>query len=617
MLENSYASVEVARVDGHFERLIPQLRLSPTMTGAMLREFFVGRAGLLREPVMGIIDFAHRSFQEFLAAREALAEDDIGVLITKAHDDQWREVILVAVGLARPREREELLRGLMDRGDREPHNRAYLHLLAVACLETSGRLEPEITKAAIERAQQLVPPQDADTARLIAGAGDAIVPLLAPNIDYSEQEIILCIDTLGQIGTSTAMAAIATYASSEWDNNIPPIGSFGAAWDYFDRLSYAKNVLASFKQLSLNNINSLEGFEFLTELESLYLELTVPVDLTLLTKLSKLKELGVSYAPGTNLEPLTTLVGLNYLGLNSNKLGELSWLSELRTLQSFSVGSIELGFVSYAGTILKTFDLRLLSVFTCLQNLFIHVRDVIDISPIVELSQLTTLQLRASSIENITMLKEPNQLRHLQIISSAGVDLAQLTGCTQLTSLALGMHRMNGHSRSEGGILIKHFKCIRDFSDLKSLALCVESIDLSPVGELAALEELVLWIWESLDLTPLRGLSTLYTLHIWDVSSSSLGEENHLQPSITGIEHLTMLRKLSFEISDSSARFPIHLLVNLINLEELALGIQDMTPEEVITLARLPKLRKLTLFDHSDLDLREFYEKPGFELVLL
>jgi predicted NACHT family NTPase len=47
------------------------------------------RSGLLREPAAGRVDFVHRTFQEYLAAKAAVDNDEIGQLVANAHDDQW------------------------------------------------------------------------------------------------------------------------------------------------------------------------------------------------------------------------------------------------------------------------------------------------------------------------------------------------------------------------------------------------------------------------------------------------------------------------------------------------------------------------------------------------
>jgi hypothetical protein len=100
-------------------------------TSSDIRRLFIERSGMLREPTPGSIDFTHRTFQEFLAAQAALDEGDLGVLVRNAHDDQWREVIVLAAELTSVKIREDLIKGLITRGNQENQRRHHLHLLAV------------------------------------------------------------------------------------------------------------------------------------------------------------------------------------------------------------------------------------------------------------------------------------------------------------------------------------------------------------------------------------------------------------------------------------------------------------------------------------------------------
>ena len=107
-------------VDERFDRKLKDIpSISQDITGAGVRRLFVERSGMIREPVVGEIDFTHRTFQEFLAAKAAADEMDIGVLVTNAHNDQWREVIILATGLATKQMRDELINRLITRGDTE------------------------------------------------------------------------------------------------------------------------------------------------------------------------------------------------------------------------------------------------------------------------------------------------------------------------------------------------------------------------------------------------------------------------------------------------------------------------------------------------------------------
>ncbi|MDQ3885488.1 MAG: hypothetical protein M3308_00355, partial [Actinomycetota bacterium] len=100
-------------------------------------QHLLDRSGVLREPVVGRVDFVHRTFQEHLAAKEAVEDQPVDVLVTRAHLDQWWETIVMAVGHATPERRAVLLGGVLDRADTEPRHCRRLRLLAAACLDTA------------------------------------------------------------------------------------------------------------------------------------------------------------------------------------------------------------------------------------------------------------------------------------------------------------------------------------------------------------------------------------------------------------------------------------------------------------------------------------------------
>ena len=185
---------------------------------------------------MGRVHFVHRTFEEFLAAKAAMDAGDIGLLIDKADDDQWWEVIILAAGLARPKDREDLIQGLIRRGDEDKKTdsplRYQLHLLAVACLEASVELSPDISREVQKRLARLMPPSDRQAANALAQARDLAVPYLKYDETYSGGAIDACVYALVQIGSEAAVEALKTYVAE--DQVLQQL--FDAA-DTFDRQS--------------------------------------------------------------------------------------------------------------------------------------------------------------------------------------------------------------------------------------------------------------------------------------------------------------------------------------------------------------------------------------------
>jgi energy-coupling factor transporter ATP-binding protein EcfA2/uncharacterized protein YjbI with pentapeptide repeats len=494
LMLNSRSDVERERVDGHFDRRLEFMSLPEEVTGAQIRALFVERAGLLREPIIGRIDFAHRTFQEFLAAQAALNDDSIGVLLQHADDDQWREAIIVAAGLARPRERAELLKGLLQLAQEMPERQHYLHLLAVACLETTVEIAPDVRAQVIEQARTLLPPQNSDEARVIAKAGKDIVPLLEPNPSYSDSEAALCVKALAQIGSTAAMNAIANYAKTvvKLDGSNFSLGlEIGEAWNAFDRHDYARTVLSNSTVLIVPNLISWDGFEHLSHLTELVLGGTAISDLSPVSTLSNLTQLNLIRTAISDLSPVSTLSNLTQLNLSGTAISDLSPVSALFNLTQLNLNETPISDLSPVSTLSNLTQLSLtgawisdlspVSTLSNLTQLSLSEASISDLSPVSTLSNLTQLFLRETPISDLSPVSTLSNLTQLYLWATAISDLSPVSALFNLTQLSLS------------GPLIS---------------------DLSPLVSLPNLTQLVLICTNVKDLTPLKGL---IDLHIeWD-----------------------------------------------------------------------------------------------------
>ncbi|MBV9788928.1 MAG: NACHT domain-containing protein [Chloroflexi bacterium] len=526
LMDNGYSSVEIERADAHFERLIPSLRLPTAVTGKQIRAFFVERASLLREPVIGRVDFMHRTFQEFLAAQEVLDVDKIGALLKHAHEDQWREVVILAAGLARPKEREELLKGLIKRGDERKTRRHYLHLLAVACLETAVRVSPEVSDAVISRVKALLPPKDDDEVALVAKAGNAIVPLLAPDLNYSENEASYCIDALAQIGTSAAMLMMANYAG---DGRGTVVYALGNAWDMFDTADYAEIVLSKcmtlaiahqsfservkylehLRELSLWDLRaqSLDSLSKLTNLTKLDLNgdpfdfnirESFIYDLTPLSRLHQLTKLGLSHMEVDSLHPLTQLVVPHPLDMNhhSKKNSDLLPRLNLQTLYLQEVSVQDLEPIGHLLSLQKLIieddslsDLTLLAKLRNLKTLFLPRTRVHNYSPLTQLKQLKFLVITASMSDQLDSLEQLHQLSGLVFYGYRITDIRPLCHLTNITFLSIGYLKTPDFGYSEGPTPITDLTPLVSLTKLTKLHISGTKVkDLSPIKHMTHLQ---------------------------------------------------------------------------------------------------------------------------------
>ncbi|MGG8409781.1 NACHT domain-containing protein, partial [Streptomyces sp. 12297] len=179
LIRNGRTEMDRDRAEALIAEALPSVHQAQVVFGDARAAFtyFLARSGLLREPVPGTVEFVHRTFQDYLGARAAVDEGGFGELAAHVGDDQWEDVIRMAVAHARPRERAELIRALLaDPGDRAT-------LLAFACLEYAAELDVGVREEVEGRARRLIPPSGPEQARRLAEAGPIVLELL-PGPDW-------------------------------------------------------------------------------------------------------------------------------------------------------------------------------------------------------------------------------------------------------------------------------------------------------------------------------------------------------------------------------------------------------------------------------------------------
>jgi len=528
------------RVDGHFEIELRKTSLPSAITGKHIRDLFVDRAGLLREPAVRQIDFAHRTFQEYLAAKAALDDDSLEELLKQAKDDQWRESIIVAAGLARPKERVKLLEALIEQGNSEPGSKNNLHLLAVACLETATTVEQTTRDRVLACAKTLLPPKDEDEAMMVARAGNEIVPLLKYASHYSAEESCQCIAALVQIGTKAAMQNLVDYAKATFEEDDQhSIGrAIGRGWDIFDQNTYCSYVLSHLRildigEMQVSQVSDLRLLGTLTQLKRLDLDNTQVTDVSPLSELTQLNTLYLSYTQVTDVSPLSELTQLNTLYLNNTQVTDVSLLSKLTQLNALDLSYTQVTDVSPLSGLTQLRQLHLnntqvtdvspLSELTQLNTLFLNNTQVTDVSPLSKLTQLNTLILNNTQVTDVSPLSKLTQLRQLYLNNIQVADVLLLSKLTQLNTLVLSNTQVTD-------VLL-----LSKLTQLNTLFLNNTQVtDVSPLSKLTQLNMLSLSGTQVMDVLPLKHLPNLriFTddkekMERWEAMGMKIGYTDH------------------------------------------------------------------------------------------
>lgn len=462
LVRNGWSDAPADRVAAQVGRSLMQLHKVGTEPSAAFR-VLLERSGVLREPATGRVDFVHRSFQEYLAGKAAVDNDEIGQLVANAHDDQWREVVVMAAGHAQPDQCAELLRGLLKRGRRRHWSR--LRPLAVACMQTARRLDPQLRAEIEQVAEQLVPPTTNETAEALAGAGEMLLDLLRTKPPHTAAQAAASIRAASRIGGPNALSLIADILACSAEPYEPGVDrEVINAWRFFEPDQYAKVVLArswpAERELRIPDFAFMDSLHNIRQLSAVRCELrnhrtgVSVLDVSPLTRNKNLRQVTLAEC-GEELDllPLLQLPVLQGLELSSRRrLPELAVLSSMPRPWTLVLEC------SACGESLDSLEaLRTLT--------WLHLRGCDD---------LTALSLL------------PSRPQSLQALS--------LSGFPELTSLA-GIERWDG---------------------LKDLELfeCPQLTDLTPLAAVTSLKRMSLGFFPGCpkDLSPLTALRNLREL---------------------------------------------------------------------------------------------------------
>jgi hypothetical protein len=524
LVRNDLSSADAGRVR---ERLAAKLSMMPrvNLPADALYRLLLERSGLLREASAGRTDFVHRSFQEYLAAAEAIAMDDIQVLIAHAHNDTWFDVIILAAGHASPKQRAELLTGLISRASTEAEAvREGLKLVAFACLETSSELSRELLDEIKTAAGSLLPPRNAPTARAVARAGSFALDLLATCEPRTVSETTSTIRAIAEIADPAGLPLLRKLAS---DRRKTVVKELVHTWRRFDVDDYARTVLSKVQlpgdHLDVDDPELVPALGRLRQVKSLYCGYAKSdFGLSFVTSMPQLEKLGTQDTTVTNLTPLAksglTSFALYSAGKEAKPLS-LDPLAEARSLQTLRIWSRVVTEVAALVNLPALRHLRLdhlgdrtaIDALSCLEDL--EEFGIGDIEDLTDLRQLDFLrQPKSIGINNCPVNDDLGRLdrwdetlEKLSLRNLKNLDLRRLPELSRLSSLDIQGSTVTGLSSLSALPKLTNIMMTYDPAALAEIRRisALRTLDIS--GDLKS---------SGLDVTPLAGVADL-TILIW------------------------------------------------------------------------------------------------------
>ncbi|MFE8915099.1 NACHT domain-containing protein [Streptomyces globisporus] len=466
-LRRALAGMERVSVQGPPEKILTHL---------------LNRSGLLQEHGDDTYQFIHRTFQDYLAAKELVEDDHLGELLRHVDEEAWEDVILLAAGHCGRRELAVLVDGLLDAGLRHEEgtlNRVGIHVLAALCAQHAAWLERTVQERVRQSVAAMFPPTDEAQATLLAWLGEAALTFLpkAGSLPSDAPSVRCTVKLVGLIGGRSAISH-----ARAWAREHPELGlDFIASWDNFPLDLYASEVLEScrltgdFVTVSRRHLRYLPR---LTEID----KLLVRGDLS-----------EAEFAASVAAHRLTGL------GFGDNRL-----ITDLGVLASAAP------------------DLEFLHFTRC--------SAIEDFRPLANYSALESFSLRQCGISRLDALPPLPRLLFLGLEENRPVTLRGLASWEQLTSLAVSRLASFADAaeelREHGGVLALRL------AEPPSAADCATLAPLPSVGRLMLDTHA-----DSEDLPLLRGLfPSLRTLELSSGAGCPAGSLDALRRSWPELE---------------------------------------------------------------------------------
>ena len=190
------------------------------LSAKSLLKYFLERSGLLQQIGKNDITFAHRTFQEYMAAKAFVDNDSIDFLKNQAGDDYWNETILLVLGLCSNYASNNFVLSLLKTAGQLEKSGQYLkatrlYLLVMRGCETIRQIHPTLLKAVEQKIEAIIPPYAPETRAAIVASAELALPFLTRKPGRTVKDDLYCAITLLQMRVQEAYSILLGYFLDE------------------------------------------------------------------------------------------------------------------------------------------------------------------------------------------------------------------------------------------------------------------------------------------------------------------------------------------------------------------------------------------------------------------
>ncbi len=322
-----------------------------------------------------------------------------------------------------------------------------------------------------------------------------------------------------------------------------------------------------------SEIKNLDGLEYCTDLELLWLIGNQIQDIKPLSTLVKLKQLRLDNNLISDISPLAGLTKLDRLNLDKNKITDIGPLRHLSNVTNIWIESNNVS------------NLQPLAELQTLKAIVLSKNKVVDIRPLAGLKNMEVIRLSGNQIDDISPLAELTKMQFIFLDKNKITAIAPLKNMLKLQIVELQNNQIN-----DAGPLSKLPK-------LYSIELTNNPIDqIDAIGGMINLRYLRLG---QSQINNFRALSRLKNLEVFELTNNPIAD---LAP-LSNLRKLTHLKLTSCEISDITP------LASLKKLQGLTLSNNNIC--DISILSKLTSLRHIWLENNQIIDVGPLVENKG------